>query len=103
MINLKKHLFLQKRIFSIDFIIKISATKIYSFVQMVWEKFQIKSLAEFSSFYLKTDVLLLADCFQNFRSLCFSIYQLDPAWYFTIPGLAFDAMLYFTNIKFFFI
>uniref|UniRef100_A0A8D8QU03 DNA-directed DNA polymerase n=1 Tax=Cacopsylla melanoneura TaxID=428564 RepID=A0A8D8QU03_9HEMI len=71
----------------------------YSFVQMVWEKFQIKSLAEFSSFYLKTDVLLLADCFQNFRSLCFSIYQLDPAWYFTIPGLAFDAMLYFTNIR----
>lgn len=37
--------------------------------------------------YLKTDVCLLADVFENFRSICLKQYLLDPAHYLTSPSL----------------
>jgi hypothetical protein len=49
--------------------------------------------------YLKCDVLLLADVFENFRSTCIKYYKLDPANYISIPGLAWDALLYKTKIE----
>ena len=67
--------------------------------RQVWNHFKIKNLGEYSDIYLKIDVLLLFDCFENFRSLCVSSYNLDSAHYFTLPGFAFDAMLYLTKIK----
>jgi len=44
-------------------------------------------------------VCLLADVFENFRSLSLNIYQLDPAHYYTLPSLSFDALLKYTNIE----
>lgn len=70
----------------------------YEFACRVWDKFQIKTLGEYSELYLKTDVLLLADVFENFRDTCHAIYELDPAYYYTSPGLSFDAMLKYTNV-----
>lgn len=70
----------------------------YEFACKIWEKFQIKTLGEYSELYLKTDVLLLADVFENFRDSCHNIYKLDPAHYFTSPGLSFDAMLKYTGV-----
>ena len=43
--------------------------------------------------YLKSDVLLLADVFENFRKKCLINYKLDPCHYYTAPGLAWDACL----------
>lgn len=71
----------------------------YAFANKVWNKFNIKTLGEYSDLYLMTDVLLLADIFENFRANCFSVYNLDPAHYFTAPGLSFDAMLKYTKVE----
>ena len=49
--------------------------------------------------YLESDVLLLADVFENFRNVCLTNYKLDPAWYFTSPGIAWEAALKFTGVE----
>ena len=54
---------------------------------------------ENNDLYLKSDILLSADVFENFRKTCLHYYKLDPAHYFTSPGLSWDSMLKMTNIK----
>jgi hypothetical protein len=71
----------------------------YQFAVEVWSHFNCKTLGEYSDLYLKIDVLLLADVFENFRDLCLNTYHLDPAYYFTAPAFSFDAMLKYTMIK----
>lgn len=63
------------------------------------ELFNLSTLGEYSDFYLKTDVLLLAGVFEAFRDSCLQIYGLDPAHYYTAPGLTWDAMLKYTQIE----
>ena len=65
----------------------------YNYAKMIWGKFKIKNLGEYHDLYLKTDVLLLADVFEEFRNICMDNYSLDPAWYYTSPGLSWDALL----------
>lgn len=71
----------------------------YAFVQQVWTEFNIGTLGIYTDLYLKTDVLLLADVFENFRANCYNIYKLDPSHYYTSPGLSFDAMLKYTKVE----
>ena len=71
----------------------------YQRAQRVWEEFEIKNMGEFHDLYLKTDVLLLADVMESFRKLCEKHYELDPAHFFTTPGLAWDAMLKMTQVE----
>jgi len=71
----------------------------YQHAQNVWNSFNIDTLGSYSDLYLKTDVLLLAEVFNNFRSTCMEAYGLDPAHYYTTPGLSFDAALKMTGVK----
>ena len=71
----------------------------YDHVIKVWETFNIKNMGEYHDLYLTSDILLLADVFENFRKTCLEYYKLDPCHYFTSPGLAWDAMLKMTKIK----
>ena len=59
----------------------------------VWNKFNCKTICDYHDLYLMTDVLLLSDVFENFRATCLKHYNLDPAHYYTSPGLARDACL----------
>ena len=71
----------------------------YSHAQNVWNTFQLQTMGEYHNLYLKSDILLLADVFENFRETCLQYYKLDPCHYFTSPGLSWDAMLKMTNIQ----
>ena len=71
----------------------------YDHAQNVWSHFDCKTMRDYHDLYLKSDVLLLADVFENFRDLCLENYKLDPAYYFTAPGLFYDACLKKTKIN----
>ncbi|XP_050534994.1 uncharacterized protein LOC126902014 [Daktulosphaira vitifoliae] len=71
----------------------------YRHATEVWNCFDCSTLGENSDLYLKIDVLLLADVFENFRDICISTYNLDPAHYYTAPGFSFDCMLKYTRMK----
>ena len=71
----------------------------YEHAQAVWEAFGCKTLGDYHDLYVKTDVALLADVFENFRNLCQEQYGLDPAHYLTSLGLSWDALLKKTGVE----
>ena len=71
----------------------------YGHAKKVWNVFGMESLEDYHELYNKTDTLLLADVFENFRNICSSNYGLDPAHYYTSPGLAWDACLKITEVE----
>ena len=70
----------------------------YQHAQNVWNEF-VSLMGEYHDLYLKSDILLLADVFENFRKACQQYYGLDPAHYFSSPGLSWDAMLKMTKTE----
>ena len=56
-------------------------------------------MGDFHDLYLRTDVLILADVFENFRKTCMEYYNLDPVHYFSSPGFSWDAMLKKTGVN----
>jgi hypothetical protein len=71
----------------------------YAHAQEVWEAFGCKNLGDYHDLYVETDVALLADVFENFRTMCLEKYGLDPANYYTSPGLSWDALLKKTGVE----
>ena len=71
----------------------------YEHAKEVWKALDLKDMGEYHDLYLVSDVLLLTDVFENFRSHCLNYYKLDPCHYFTSPGLSWDAMLRMTGIR----
>ena len=60
--------------------------------------FELKTMGDYH-FYLKTNVLLLADVFEEFRNMCLEYYGLDLCHYFSSTRLSWDAMLKMTDDK----
>ena len=71
----------------------------YTHAKKVWATFGYKTLGDYSDLYCRTDVLLLADVFEMFRKMCLRQYGLDPAHYYTSPGLSWDAQLKKTGVE----
>ena len=59
----------------------------------VFKEIKLKNLGEYHDLYVQSDTLLLADVFENFRNMCIKVYELDPAHFLSLPGLAWQACL----------
>ena len=70
----------------------------YLHAQEVWNVFNCQTFRDYHNIYNVSDVLILADVFENFRNVCNENYGLDPVHYYTSPGLAWDAALKITKI-----
>ena len=75
------------------------STEDYANAKKVWKFFKIKDLGKYHLLYVQTDVAQLSDVYENFRSLCLYRYELDPSYFISTPGLAFEAMLKHTKVK----
>ena len=75
------------------------STNDYKQAKTVWKRFNCKTLLDYHNVYLKSDVLLLSDIWNNFREICYENYNLDCCYYYTAPGLSWSAMLKYTKIE----
>ena len=71
----------------------------YAHANNVFKKFDINNLGEYHDLYVRSDTLLLADIFENFRRSCLENYELDPAHFVSLPRLAWEACLKKTNVE----
>ena len=65
----------------------------------VFNNFKLNNLGDYHDLYVQSDTLLLADVFENFRDMCINVFELDPAHFLSLPGLAWQACLKKTNIE----
>ena len=72
--------------------------KDHEHVQRVWEGFDMRNLGECYDLYLRTDDLLPGNVFEAFRNTCLKRYGLDPAHFYTSPGLAWKVCLKHTSV-----
>ena len=56
-------------------------------------------MGDYHDLHVQTDTLLLADVFEKFREKCIEIYGLDPSYFYSAPGLAWQACLKKTEVK----
>ena len=71
----------------------------YAHAQEVWAAFGCQNLEDYHNLYLALDSTLLAEVFENFRKVCLDKYGLDPAHYYSAPGLSWDALLKKTGVE----
>ena len=72
----------------------------YRHANNVFNQFKLNNLGDYHDLYVKSDTLLLADVFNNFRNMCLKKYELDPAHFLSLPGLlAWQACLKKTNTE----
>ena len=73
--------------------------KDYQHACKVWNEFDLNNMGNYHDLYLETDVILLANVFESFRKVCLDNYGLDPAHFYTAPGLAWKACLKKTGVN----
>ena len=56
-------------------------------------------MGDYHNLYLQTDTLLFADVFENFRNMYLEIYELDHSYFYSAPGLKWQACLKKTGVK----
>ena len=71
----------------------------YRHAKIVFKIFNNKNIGDYHDLYVQSHTLLIADVFENFRTKCIEIYELDPAHILSAPGLAWQACLKTTRIK----
>ena len=78
---------------------KCISKKEYLKANNIWNVFKMNTMGDYHDIYLKTDVLILADVFENVFNRCLDYYGLDPCYYFRSPELSWGARLKMTRIE----
>ena len=60
--------------------------KEYVHAQKVFEKFKLKRLGDYHDLYVQSDILSLADMFENVRNKFIEIYEIDPTHFLSAPA-----------------
>ena len=71
----------------------------YQHAQTIWKEFDIESMKDYHNLYNLSDVLLLADVFENFRNICMKHYGFYPTWYLSASGHSWDGALKITKVQ----
>ena len=71
----------------------------YRHGKTVFEYLINENVGDYHDLYVKSDTLLFADVFENFRNMCIKVYELDPTHFLSAPGLAWQACLKKPEIK----
>ena len=71
----------------------------YAYAKIVHKEFELKNLGEYHDLFVQSDILLLADVFENFRKTFLEIYELDPQKILSAPELAWQTALKKTKVK----
>ena len=71
----------------------------YETAKKVYNHFKCNNIMDYHKLYLKADVLLLSDIWNNFKNVCLTNYKLDPTYYLTAPSLSWDAFLKVSKIE----
>ena len=70
----------------------------YMHANNVFKTFELNNVSDYHDLYVRSDTLLV-DIFENFRKACIKSYELDPAHFVSLPGLAWQACLKKTNVE----
>ena len=71
----------------------------YDKIKSFYKNMKFKNLREYLECYLKSDITLLTDNFNNFRKIIFDQFELDPVKYLSAPSLTKDCALKYSKCK----
>ena len=71
----------------------------YKHAKRVFRDFKMNNFGDDHDLYVQSDTLLVADVFENFRNICLETYELDPAYFLSLPGLACQTCLKMTRVE----
>ena len=71
----------------------------YRHAEKAWSLFECKTFHDYMIAYLKLDIVLLADVYEQFRKMSLSQDGLDPIHFISLPGLSFMSAFKMTKEK----
>jgi len=86
-----------------DFYDKLRDTHIkdkhYDRAKEVWRSFNIQTMGEYHDLYVALDTALLADVMEKTRQVLYDSYELEMCHYYSLPMVAYDAVLKISGIR----
>ena len=65
----------------------------------VFKTFKLNNIDDYHYLFVQSDTIQLSDVFENFRSMCIKVYELDTAHFLSGSGLAWKACLKKIGVK----
>ena len=87
-----------KRDFYSELILEDISDADYAHAQKVFNEY-CTNIGDYHDLYVQDNTLLLAGVFEKCRDKCIEIYGLDPSYFYSAPGLAWQACLKKTDVK----